>query len=261
MEGSGPARLGFLVPPANWTVESEVRAFLPDGVSIHFNRLSRVDETNEGEGRKRVTADNLNVMAASVGRAARDMAEASPDVIVYCCTSGSFVNGWAGHADLSDRITRQTGIPAITTSTAVLSALQAVKARKVVMVAPYPQEIIDIEIDFFAHFGIEIVTARQIECPTDDDIRAVPAATTAAAVCEAVAGAGAFDAVFVSCTNLRIMPEIARLETVLQKPVVTSNQASLWAALNIVGRSPAAHAGRLSRIVCRRSDPLRLEML
>ncbi|HEY0122197.1 MAG TPA: aspartate/glutamate racemase family protein [Rhizobium sp.] len=245
METSHRTRVGFLVPPGNWTIEQEIPAFLPEDVSINFNRLSRVDHTNEGEQRKLVTADNLNVMANSVGRAARDLAEASPEMIVYCCTSGSFVNGWAGHVELSNKITSDTGVPAITTSTAVLSALKVLGAKKVVMVAPYPENIIDIEVNFFNHFDIDIVARRRIDCPTDDDIRAVKHEATAAAVLDAVSDVDEYDAVFISCTNLQIMPQIASLEDTLGKPVVTSNQASLWASLPATSGKPRRPVGQL----------------
>jgi len=42
------------------------------------------------------------------------------------------------------------------------------------------------------------------------------------------------DGIFISCTNFRAMEIIARLEDGLMKPVVTSNQASLWAALRAI---------------------------
>ena len=33
------ARLGFLVPPGNPTVEPEMMTLAPDGVSLHFHRM------------------------------------------------------------------------------------------------------------------------------------------------------------------------------------------------------------------------------
>ena len=34
------ARLGFLVPPGNPTVETEMIALAPSGVSLHFHRMT-----------------------------------------------------------------------------------------------------------------------------------------------------------------------------------------------------------------------------
>jgi maleate cis-trans isomerase len=43
------------------------------------------------------------------------------------------------------------------------------------------------------------------------------------------------DAMFISCTGLHVMGIIEILERDLGKPVVTSNQATLWAALKKLG--------------------------
>jgi len=45
------------------------------------------------------------------------------------------------------------------------------------------------------------------------------------------------DAYFISCANIQSMDVIDELETKLGKPVVTSNQAALWAALRALGIS------------------------
>ena len=36
------ARLGFMVPPGNPTVEPEMIALTPEGVSVHFHRMDPV---------------------------------------------------------------------------------------------------------------------------------------------------------------------------------------------------------------------------
>jgi maleate cis-trans isomerase len=43
------------------------------------------------------------------------------------------------------------------------------------------------------------------------------------------------DAIFISCTNFRSIEIIDRLETETSKPVITSNQATLWHALRKLG--------------------------
>ena len=54
------------------------------------------------------------------------------------------------------------------------------------------------------------------------------------------------DGVFISCTNLPTAPVIERLEAELGKPVVTSNQSTLWLGLRALGVTAAVPgAGRL----------------
>jgi maleate cis-trans isomerase len=58
----------------------------------------------------------------------------------------------------------------------------------------------------------------------------------------------AAEAVFVSCTDLRALEVVDALETRLRKPVLTSNQVTLWALLRTLGREPdIAGFGRLLR--------------
>ena len=45
------ARLGFLVPPGNPTVETEMIALAPVGVSVHFHRMTARRATGSLEAR------------------------------------------------------------------------------------------------------------------------------------------------------------------------------------------------------------------
>jgi maleate isomerase len=49
----------------------------------------------------------------------------------------------------------------------------------------------------------------------------------------------AVDAVFVSCTNLRIAAEVQRLEVALGKPITSSNHALAWHCLRLAGVNDA----------------------
>jgi len=53
------------------------------------------------------------------------------------------------------------------------------------------------------------------------------------------------DAVFISCTAWKTFDIIETLERDLGKPVVTSNQATLWQSLILAAVSPAGGQGRL----------------
>jgi maleate cis-trans isomerase len=96
------ARLGFLVPPGNPTVETEMTALAPEGVSVHFHRM--VASGNPGSldgqtGRTRMMVDNIE---GSVEL----LAMVEPDVVVVAHTATSYYLGRQGEADLLARLER-----------------------------------------------------------------------------------------------------------------------------------------------------------
>jgi maleate isomerase len=231
-------RFGVLAPPGNVALEQELPSLLPAGIFMHHNRLSRPGAA--------ISADSLLAMADSIERAAHDVAQAYPEVILYGCTSGSFLAGMGRESEIADRITKLTGIKAITTSTAVIAALRSVSAQKVFMLTPYPRDITEHEVEFLAHYGIETVGFDTFECPTSEAIRAVSADDVAARVLSHRDSILAADAVFISCTNLLSIAQIAAMEAALGKPVISSNQASLWSVLKLMDVSTSGmNAGSL----------------
>jgi maleate isomerase len=216
-------RFGVLAPPGNIALERELPPLLPQGVIANHNRLSR-----PGNG---ITSESLLAMANSIERAAHDLAQAHPEIILYGCTSGSFLAGVGREAEIAQRIADMTGIASVTTSTAVIAALRAVKAQRVFMVTPYPDDINAHEVEFLEHYGIEVAGWDAFRCQTSEAIRAVSSERVADLVLQHAGAIARCDAVFISCTNLLTTDQIDRLEQQLGKPVVSSNQASLWAVL------------------------------
>lgn len=240
MDHNAVKRIGILAPPANVALERELPMFLPEGVVTNHNRLSRPEAG--------LTKESLLAMGESVARAAADLAYARPDVVMYGCTSGSFLDGFGQESAIAERITAQIGVPAFTTSTAVLEALRALCARRVFMVTPYPDEVNEHELAFLAHHGFEVPGWDSFRCSVSEEIRAIRSQEVAALIRrnrDAIAGC---DAVFVSCTNLLVLDQIEALEAELGIPLVTSNQASLWAALRRLGvATDGVACGRLFR--------------
>jgi maleate isomerase len=216
-------RFGVLAPPGNTALERELPPLLPRGVTSNHNRLSRPGAA--------MTSDSLLRMADSIERAAHDLAQSHPELILYGCTSGSFLAGIGREAEIAQRIADITGIPSLTTSTAVIAALRAVKARRIFMVTPYPDDINQHEVAFLTHYGVTVTKWDAFRCPTSEAIRAVSSEQVAELVLQHAADIKPCDAVFLSCTNLLTIDQIPRLERELDKPVISSNQASLWAVL------------------------------
>ena len=216
-------RFGVLAPPGNIALERELPRLLPQGVTMNHNRLSR-----PGSG---ITSESLLAMADSIDRAVHDLSQAYPEIILYGCTSGSFLAGIGHEAEIADRIAELSNIPSITTSTAVIAALRAVGATHVFMVTPYPDDINRHEVEFLGHYGMSVGGWDAFRCATSEAIRQVSSEAVADMVMSHSDRIADCDAVFISCTNLLTTDQIDTLEEQLGKPVVSSNQASLWAVL------------------------------
>lgn len=216
-------RFGVLFPPGNVAMERELHPLLPRNVSMHCNRLSRPNSS--------LSEDSLMEMAKSVDRAARDLAQTYPEVIIYGCTSGSFLNGAENDTAIAESIRKLTGIPAITTATAVRQALHVVGATRVYMVTPYPDDLNRQESDFLKHHDIEVAAWDSFLCRNSEEIREVDSARVADMIFSHRDQIDACDGIFISCTQLFTIDQIERIEDTLDRPVVSSNQACLWAAL------------------------------
>jgi len=231
-------RIGALIPPGNVTVEREFPRFVPAGYSVHCNRLYRATVSVDQEG--------LLSMIRSAEQASRGLAQAGVEIIVYACTSGSFLSGPGREDEIGEMMERWTGLPACTTSTAVIRALGALRAKRVFMLTPYPRDIHAHEIEFLAYRGIRVEGDDTFECPDTVGIRDIASETVAERVLAHRDRASAADAVFVSCTNLLTMDQIEPLERELGVPVVSSNSCTLWAALTRIGAPTAGlRLGRL----------------
>src|SRR5271155_998226 len=114
------ARLGFLLPPGNPTVEPEMIALAPQGVSVHFHRMTAHGATGSLEGqdeRNRMMIDNID---GSIEL----LAMVNPDVIVVAHTATSYHLGRQGEADLLARLQKATGTRVVTAFGSVLRALE-----------------------------------------------------------------------------------------------------------------------------------------
>jgi len=211
-------RIGILVPSSNTTMEPDFYAMAPRGVTTHTARM-RLSQ---------VTPEALILMAEDTERAAGLLADAGVDVIVYGCTTGSLVGGVEWEEDLVGRIEEETGIPAVSTSSAVVEALRSLGARRVGVATPYSEKLNGLEKSFLEDLGFQVTGMRGLGLLDNLDIGRVGRGTLEELVRSVAEEA---DAVFVSCTNLPAVGLIEEFEKEFNRPVVTSNQASMLAAL------------------------------
>jgi maleate isomerase len=215
-------RIGMLMPCRNTVAEPDARALLPAGVSLHATRLRLLGTSHE----------ELMAMTRDVESAAELLAAAKMDLLAFHCTAASTLDADLG-ADVVARIEKRTGIRATATSEALLAALAVLGATRIVMVSPYRQAINDSEVAFFAQHGIEVIQEIGLALPDAQTMSAVtPEEWYERTVAMKRPDA---DAYFLSCTNIRAVPAIERLEQALGAPVISSNQAMIWHCLRKAG--------------------------
>jgi maleate isomerase len=174
--------------------------------------------------------------------AAQRLMRFDPQCIAYLCTTTSFIKGVGHDTEISNRIEEVTGVPAITTSTAAVKALNALGLSRISTVSPYMPEVDQRLTAFLQGNGFQVVAANPLGLAQDHSLNPSDAIREAAEDADRAEAEG----IFISCTGQRTAGFIGELERKLGKPVVTSNQATFWCALHMLSVEPdASDLGRL----------------
>jgi maleate isomerase len=229
-------RVGLIVPSTNTVCEVDFHRLAPEGVSIHTGRMMILGDINGPlDWKKPMNWDEIHQrMHEKCEEVAREVATARVDVMVFGCTSGSFIKGPGFDRQLSQKIEEAVlplcgRIPVITTSTAVLEAFRELKMRSVSVATPYIDKGNEQERMFLEGNGFRVVDISGLGIEAFGEFaRQEPRIIYDLAKKADDRGA---DGVFISCTDFRALDVIEILEEELGKPVVSSNQASLWLTL------------------------------
>ena len=230
-------RIGLIVPSTNTTVEPDFRMAAPRDVTLHSHRMWMDEAT---------TTDIVDRMNSDVEQAARYLATASVDLIVYACTGGSFYKGRGYDQELLASIEAASGLPAAATAPAAADALAHLGVKTISVTSPYGDWRDERLKDYYTECGFDILnvdgepvaSAAGNSGICDQPPESVLEFSTKACRPEA-------EALFCSCTAWRSMEAAAELERRLSRPVVTSNQATVWAAFKLLDIEPRPGFGSL----------------
>ncbi|MFP3950750.1 MAG: aspartate/glutamate racemase family protein [Candidatus Bathyarchaeia archaeon] len=229
-------RLGLLVPSSNTTMEPDLYAMAPLGVSIHSARMRL----------RGVTPESLFDMARDAERGADLLASADVDLILYGCTSGSLIGGVDWGERLVNRIQGRTGIKAVSTGQAVIGALERLGGGRVGVATPYIEVVNDLEKSFLESQGFDVACVEGLGLTDNLLIGRTSPEKVIHLVKKVTKGV---DIIFISCTNLPVIHVIENIESDEGIPVVTSNQASIWAALKTQGFKGIEGFGKLMKTI------------
>jgi maleate isomerase len=212
-----PRHFGMLIPSTNTTGEIEYCRLAP-ALQVHTGRL--------GKGGDTPFSPSLD---ADVAYQAKLLGDARVEVIVLAQTSASlFADDY--DAVTVKRMTEASGVPSLTSAQAIGRALNALGASGVAMATPYSEEVIGRARRYYeTKYGIDTLAWESLGATNAYAIGKMDAGLVEAAF-RRIDRPG-IDALMVPGGNFPTMDRIADWEHQFGKPVITTNQAALWAVL------------------------------
>ncbi len=238
--GPGRYRIGLVVLGSDYATERDfmnMRAGMDgtaDDVAIYTSRVRNINP---------VTIENLRKMSPLLGDSADLLIpEGRLDVVAYSCTSATVAIGYDGVAGAIREA--RPGIPVVTPLTAAQAALKVLGARRIAVLTPYIDDVNRPMAAVLESSGLEIAAFTAFQMEDDNDMARIPPEAIHDAALQADRPEA--EALFISCTAIRSVDVVARIEESLGKPVVTSNQAMFWHSLRQAGcQEPVSGYGRL----------------
>ncbi|WP_327246808.1 GAF domain-containing protein [Streptomyces sp. NBC_01320] len=217
-------RIGMLTPSSNTCLEPVTYGLL-HGTDVATAHVARVPVT-------RIALDegsDAQFDPAPMLAAARQLADAQVDVLAWNGTSGSWLGPDRDRA-LCARITEETGIPATTSTLALLDACAAYGVTRLGLALPYTRDVADRIVRRYADEGLDCTLAEPFGISDNEAFARIPAADVARQIEAAAPG---MHAVAVVCTNVYGADAARQLEPALGIPVFDSVTATLWQALRL----------------------------
>ena len=227
-----PRHFGILVPSTNTTCEVEFCRLAPD-LQVHTARL--------GKGGNTPFSPSLD---ADVAYQSKMLGDARVEVIALAQTSASLFADDYDEVTVK-RMTEASGVPSLTSAQAIGRALHALGASRIAMATPYSEDAIARAKRYYAtKYGIAVVASESLGAIESYAIGKMDAGMAQAAFSRI--DRPDIDALVVPGGNFPTMDWIAEWEQQFGKPVITTNQAALWAVLRAMRIStPLPGKGRL----------------
>jgi maleate isomerase len=233
------AAIGLIVLATDHTIEHEWRMMLSgiEGVAFYESRLWNAAS---------ITPETLREMERGIAYATKLIRPGERiDVMAFACTSGALV---IGDDNVAARIHEERpDVPTTAPLAAAVAAFKAMGTHRVALLTPYVDRINRMMRDYMLTRGLEVPVMGSFNHENDNEVARIDAQSIQAAVMD-LGAVAAVEAVFVSCTSLRVASLVEKLEAQLGKPVTSSNHALAWHSLRLAGFSdPIDSFGLLMR--------------
>lgn len=224
---------GVLIPATNTTCEIEYSRLLPPNLQVHVGRM--------GKGGDTPFSPSLD---ADLAYQAKMLGQAKVEVVALAQTSASlFDDGYDAKAKAL--MAAGAGVPALTSAEAIGEAVRALGASRIALVSPYSAQVIGRAKAYYeARYGLSVVAMEGFGATDAYAIGGLSADNATDAFVRI--DRPEIEILVVPGGNFPTMRHVAGWERRFGKPVITTNQAALWAMLRVMGVSaPLPGLGRL----------------
>jgi arylmalonate decarboxylase len=218
--------LGLLMP-VDPVVPPEAAAMYPTGVRFEAASVSL----------KRMTPQGYDEVLERIAPAAHALRVQGARAIVLMGTSLSFYKGAAFNRELTQRVSKASGCPAVTMSTAVIDGLKSVGGKRLAVATAYDDEVNHRLRTFLQEEGFEVLAIRGLGVENVADINNVTQDGLLKFSVEVFESTHRPDAMLVSCGGLRTLDLLEPLEHRCRVPVVSSLPHALRAGMLLLGQN------------------------
>jgi maleate isomerase len=224
MDASQIQRVGALIPCTNAMIEIEFNRALPKHYQLHVGRLRRgpIDEAG------------FRMQDADIDYQASLLGSVQVRFVVLAQTNASFFIAGYDEA-VTRRIEHAAGAPAATSGQLTGRAAKALGARRIAFLSPYSDAINELGRRYYerAH-ALQVVAVESYGQPASS-AAVTPRRPAAATAALERADRPEVEAFIVAGGALPTLHLIDGWERKLGKPVITTNQAAMWAILASLG--------------------------
>jgi maleate isomerase len=219
------AAIGLVVLATDQTMEHEFRALLPDdGIGLYCTRV-----WNDIE----ITPETLRAIGPRIAPATELIMPGSHlDVVAFGCTSATMTMG--EDAIFAEFHKVRSGIACTTPITAAFAAFRALGARRIGVLTPYEPAVNEIIRAYLDEHGTHVAAFGTWNKVDDREAARISLDSIEEGIA-ALAAATPLDAIFVSCTSVRLSDRVAAIEARTGLPVTSSNHAMAWHCLRLAG--------------------------
>ena len=223
--------VGMLTPQANTTVEPECNILLPVGIGLVNARLTSAKPEMEER-----LVDYFETLPAALSQ----FGDAPLRAVGVACTGSSYLAGREREDAIFQALRQRLGIHVTSSALAVVDALQALGARRIGLVSPYPDSLLRHSIAYWGSRGLAVEAVAKVVATAADRERSGSAHPVYALGSESVMQAlatlrgNALDAIVMLGTGMPSLKSILQMPSLEGTPVISCTLALAWRCVRAV---------------------------